>query len=159
MAYSRIRLSHNRCVKQMLDCKAQPPVRNHVDPFPRSTWHMPIPCVQKKFQNKSLNTHRPHSPASSICSDVVCGAAEAPCIILTGAFPHPTCSCQWARQQTKAELAYKKEQLVSVNIQAHWTGKATVVHTCSLTDMINLRLPPPPGPPGSLAVLILDLAS
>lgn len=97
-------------------------------------WHMPVQCIQNKHQNKRFDIHRPHFPSFSICCEVVCRAAEAPCLILTGAFPRPTCSCQWACQQTKEELAYEKEQLVSVNIQAYWTAKASVIHTYVVSE-------------------------
>lgn len=111
MTYSRIRKVTSR------PCSLSPTVQTLL---PKSMLHVTVLCVQNAFQSKSFDTHRPHFPAVSICCDAVCRAAEAPCIILSGTFPRPTCSCQWACQQTKEELAYKKEQLVIANIQAHW---------------------------------------
>lgn len=119
--------------------------------------HGSAACAQ--HISKRFNTHRPHFWAFSICYVVVCGAAEATCIILTGTFLHPTCSCQWACRQTKGVLAYKTEQLVCANIETCWFAKSSVVHICTLRDMLNLQLQPLQDPPSSLAVLILNLGS
>ncbi|TNN62722.1 hypothetical protein EYF80_027064 [Liparis tanakae] len=42
----------------------------------------------------------------------------------------------------KEKLASKQEQLVSANIRARRTAGVSVVHTCTLSAVLNLRLQP-----------------